>query len=56
MPPQMRQREKLHQRQGKEQQNMEQEMARRAGQIDEVVKKYLPPEEGFQRTVIEAMN
>ncbi len=35
---------------------MEQEMARRAGQIDEVVKKYLPPEEGFQRTVIEAMN
>lgn len=36
--------------------DMRTELAARAGQAEEIIRKYLPKEEGFQNTVIEAMN
>lgn len=36
--------------------NIENELALRAEQIDRVVERFLPKEEGFQRTILEAMN
>lgn len=36
--------------------DIRQEIKERTGQIEEILKKYLPAEEGWQKTVIEAMN
>lgn len=32
------------------------EMAERTAQIEQIIKKYLPKEEGYQKTIMEAMN
>lgn len=36
--------------------DMRTELAARTGQVEEILRQYLPEEEGFQKTVIEAMN
>ncbi|MCD8152420.1 MAG: polyprenyl synthetase family protein [Clostridiales bacterium] len=36
--------------------NFQEELAARTADVERIIKNYLPPEEGFQRTVIEAMN
>ncbi len=36
--------------------NFQKERSERIAQIEEIIKTYLPPEEGFQKTVLEAMN
>ncbi|MCD8156591.1 MAG: polyprenyl synthetase family protein [Clostridiales bacterium] len=36
--------------------NFQEELAARTADVERIIKYYLPPEEGFQRTVIEAMN
>lgn len=35
---------------------MEQEIHKRAEEIEEIIRRYLPKEEGYQKTVMEAMN
>ena len=32
------------------------EMAERTAQIEQIIKKYLPKEEGYQKTIMETMN
>ena len=36
--------------------SFKEELQKRTGEIEEIIKEYLPEETGFQRTVLEAMN
>ena len=36
--------------------DMEQKIAARVTHIEEIIRQYLPKEEGFQKTILEAMN
>ena len=35
---------------------MNREIGRRAEEIEKIIKEYLPKEEGYQKTIMEAMN
>ena len=36
--------------------NFKEELGRHTQEVQEIIEKYLPKEEGFQKTVLEAMN